>query len=183
MPCALQRTYDLPVPSEPVAESPDALGAVAERPVGALVIAAAVVCVVSGAVLAVAYEPHELGWLRSMHTGAGAVAVISAIAGRVLATGGRLRVTGRRALVVLVVVLLLGGVVATGTSLAWQAGTTPQRGMFLGSVHHVHVGDRTVSPGSIAFGFVVHLVLGLCSFVLLAGRYVRLWWRTLVSRP
>jgi hypothetical protein len=150
---------------------------VSERPIGTFVVVASLVSVVSGCALAVLYRPHEFGWLRTVHAGSAAVALISAIAARVVGSGGRLGVSGRRAAVLVVLVIVLGGAFATGTSLAWRGGAAGDRGMFLGSDSRVTVDGDEVGAGALAVSFVLHALLGVCSFVVLAGRYVRLRWR------
>jgi hypothetical protein len=166
-----------PATYDPFVPDPTPADAVSERSIGAFVVAASLVSVVSGSALAALYRPHEFGWLRTIHAGSAAVALISAIAARVVGSGGRLRLSGRRAAMVVVLVIVLGGAFATGTSLAWRGGTPGDRGVFLNSDSRVTVGNDVVSPGALAVSFVLHTLLGLCSFMLLAGRYVRRWWR------
>jgi len=177
--CSAGHAYDPAVPIDAPRVPPDI---VSERSVAGLVVVAALVSAVTGVVLAAVYRPNEFGWLRSVHAGAAAVAVISAIAARVVGTGGRLRVSGRRALLLVVLIVVLGGAFATGSSLAWKGGSPDDRGMFLSAGHEVQVGGSSVGGGSLVAGFVLHTVLGVCSFVLLAGRYVRSWWRLRSTR-
>lgn len=170
-------TYDSPVPLDDDSAARVPPGVVSERSIGLLVVLAAFVAAVSGVVLADLYRPHQWGWLRAVHAGSAAVAVISAIAARVLGTGGRLRMGRRRALVLVGTAIVLGGAFATGSTLAWTGGAPADRGVFLASGHRVLVGDSSVSSGSLLAGFLLHAALGVCAFVVLAGRYVRPWWR------
>jgi hypothetical protein len=103
-----------------------------------------------------------------LHSGAAAIAVVSAIAARVVATGGRIRLSPRTLVVGAVVLFLLGGVVATGTVIAWKGGVPSDRGMFLAAGRSVLSGTHRVTADGLMVSFVVHSVLGVCSFLVLA---------------
>lgn len=149
---------------------------VSERHIGVLVLVASAVCVVSGVVLAFAYRPGAHGWLRTVHAGSAAVALISAIAARVVGSGGRLRVSARALLSILLGVLVIGAAFATGTVIAWQGGTAGDAGMFLGPGSRVRSGDATFGARALIWTFVVHAALAAGALLLLTGRSARLWW-------
>lgn len=168
--------YDLPVShDEPLADLA-LMHRAAEQSVGRFVVVAALVSAVCGVALTFAYRPHEFGWLRVLHAGSGAIAVISAVAARVVGRGGRLRLSGRGIALGVLLVVVLGGLLATGSSLAWNGGAPDDRGMLIGPGHQVRVGNSSVGRGSLIAGLALHAALGVCAFVLLAGRYVRSWW-------
>lgn len=157
-------------------ESTPPVPPVSERHIGLLVIAAAVVCAVSGIVLVFVYRPNEYSWLRTMHAGSAAVALISAIAARVVGSGGRLRPSTRGMAVLVLGVLIVGGAFATGTVIAWQGGAPSDAGMFLDADRQVRSGSSTVGARALLWSFLLHAALAVVSLVLLAGRAVRLWW-------
>ncbi len=155
----------------------DPIAASTERAVGGLVVAALAVAVMSGLVLTFVYRPGDHAWLRTVHAGSSAVAVISAIAAAVVRRGGRLRVSRRSAVKVVLLVVILGGVFATGSLLAWTGGQPGDRGVFLDAGHVVVVDGALVEPSELVVSFVVHVILGLCAVGVLGWEYVRAWWQ------
>lgn len=153
--------------SRPVTE------ALAARAVSTLAALALALCVVCGAVLAVLYRPHQFGGLRVLHTGSAAVGLISAVAALVVARTGRVGVSRRGALVVLAGVLVVGGAVTTGSSLAWTGGNPAARGALLSGADQVVVAGKTVSGNSVALAFVVHVVLAVGAIALIVWAVVR----------
>ena len=149
---------------------------VSRRAVLGLAAAASLVSLGSGVALAFVYRPHEAGFLRALHAGAAAVAVMSAIAARVIGSGGRLKPSRRGVLLVAILTIALGAGIATGSGLAWTGGDPSRRGVFLPAAARVVVSDRSVSGRSIVVTFVVHALLGACSLAVLGGEYVRLRW-------
>ena len=149
---------------------------VSERAIGGLVVFAAAVSALSGIALAFVYRPHQYGLLRAAHSGGAAVAVISAIAAHVIGRGGRIKPSRRAVVLVVGTVVVIGAAIATGTSIAWREGAAADRGMFLPGSARVVVSERVVSSRSVLVAFVIHTALGIGSFVLVAGRYVRLLW-------
>lgn len=131
----------------------------------------------TGLVLVFAYQPDSLRWLRTFHAGAAAVAVVSAIAARVVARNGQLKISGRAVGFVALAVLVLGGAFATGSLLRWEGGASGDRGMFLDAAHTYTVDRTEVSAGAIAVSAAIHTVLGVCAFVLLGWDYLRAKWR------
>jgi hypothetical protein len=173
----------LGLPTLAVVPHPDPVAVAPARTAGGLVVVAGAVALVSGVALAFVYRPGEFGWLRTMHSGAAAAAVITAIAARVVSRGGRVKVSSKGALLAVALVMVLGGAFATGSALAWRGGVAGDRGMFLGSGGRVEVGHDLVSRGSILTSFAIHTVIGACSFVLLGGEYVRAWCRPRLLDP
>lgn len=159
-----------------VAVAAPAFEPVSERAIGGLVVFAAAVSALSGIALAFVYRPHQYGLLRAAHSGGAAVAVISAIAAHVIGRGGRIKPSRRTVVLVVGTVVVLGAAIATGTSIAWREGAAADRGMFLPGSARVVVSERVVSSRSVLVAFVIHTALGIGSFVLVAGRYVRLLW-------
>jgi len=149
---------------------------VSERHVGLLVIAASVVCAVSGVALMFVYRPNEYSWLRTVHAGSAAMALISAIAARVVGSAGRLRPSTRGLVTIVFGVLVVGGAFATGTVIAWQGGTPSDAGMFLDPDRQVRSGNSTIGGRALLWSFLLHAALAVASLALLAGRAVRLWW-------
>lgn len=160
-----------------VAEDVDEFDDAAERAVGLLVIVAAVVSLVTGLALAFVYRPDEFGWLRMAHSGSSAIALISAVAARVVRRRGRIKVSGRGALGVIALILLIGAAFATGSQIAWRGGQPDDVGMFLDSGRRVVVNDLEMKAGDLVVAFLLHTLLGVCSFILLGHRYVRRWLR------
>jgi len=174
------------VPSEPSerdpsgadpANLPDPLDDAAERGIGLLVVAAAAVSAITGVVLAFVYRPDEVSWLRVLHSGSSAIAVISAIAARVVRRRGRIPFSGKGVLGVIALILLVGAAFATGSQIAWRGGRPDDVGMFLQSGRRVIVNEAEMKAGDLVVSFLLHTLLGVCSFILLGGRYVRGWVR------
>ena len=147
-------------------QSRPATEALAARAVSTLAAIALGLCAVSGAVLAAVYRPHHLGALRVAHTGSAAVGLISALAAVVVARTGRIGVSKRGALLALVAILVIGGALTTGSSLAWTSGNPAARGVLLSGSDRVVVAGTTVSGDRVALGFVVHVVLALGAIAL-----------------
>ena len=165
----------LGLPSRPVPSS-HSVDLVPRRAVLGFAAVAALVSLGSGVTLAFSYRPNETGFLRGLHAGSAAVAVMSVIAAHVIGSGGRLKPTRRAAALVVGLVVALGAAIATGTALAWTDGAPADSGVFLRAGARVVVSDRTVSGRSIVVTFVVHALLGACSLAVLGGEYVRLRW-------
>lgn len=154
----------------------------AEHAVMWLVAVSALVSLVSGVILAVVYRPDEFGWLRVLHSGSSAVALISAVAAQVVRRRGRLKVSARGALGVIAVILLVGAAFATGSQIAWRGGQPDDAGMFLESGRRVVVNDLEMKAGDLVVSFLLHALLGVCSVVLLGYRSARRWFRVFRRR-
>jgi len=141
------------------------------------VLAALAVAVTSGIVLTFVYRPGEHAWLRTVHAGSSAAAVISAVAASVVRRGGRLRVSRRAVVRIVLLVVILGGVFATGPLLAWTGGSPGDRGVFLEAGHVVTVDGALVDRSELVVTFVLHVILGLCAVGVLGGEYVRARWQ------
>lgn len=163
-------------------ELADEVDDAAEHAVMWLVVVSAVVSLVSGIVLAVVYRPDDVGWLRVLHSGSSAVALISAVAAQVVRRRGRLKVSARGALGVIAVILLVGAAFATGSQIAWRGGRPDDVGMFLQSGRRVIVNDLEMKAGDLVVSFLLHALLGVCSVVLLGHRSARRWFRVLRRR-
>ena len=143
------------------------------RAVGALVVAAGAVAAVSGIWLAFAYRPDELHWLRTLHAGSSAVAVVSFISAWVVQRGGRLKGSARGLGLVAGLVVVLGGAFASGPVLAWKGGDGSDRGMLVGSHDGVSVDGHLVRRSELVVSFALHLGLSACAVALLSWHYVR----------
>ena len=131
------------------------------RAVSALAVAAFTGCMAVGVILAAVYRPHQSSGLRVLHAGAAAVGLISAIAAVIVARSGRVGVSRKGAFFVVGMVLLVGGALTTGSSLAWTGGAPEDRGVLLSGTNRVLVSGKVVSGNRVALTFVVHAVLSL----------------------
>jgi hypothetical protein len=138
-----------------------------------MVIVMAVASSLAGIILAVVYRPGEWGWLRTLHAATAAIAVISSVAARVVGAGGRVRLSRRGGVLVVALVLVVGAAFGTGSIVAWRGGQPSDRGMFLDKGHRVESGKSELQPADLVSAFVIHTVLGLLSFLLVAGPSVR----------
>lgn len=156
--------------TDPLADAP-------RQAAGGLVLLSAALAALSGIALTFAYQPDAWRWLRTLHAGAAAVAVVSSIAARVVARGGRLKISRRAVGFVAVAVLVLGGAFATGSLLRWEGGAPGDHGVFLDAAQNYSVDGTDVSAGSIAVSAAIHTALGAAAFVLLGWDQLRAAWR------
>jgi hypothetical protein len=128
----------------------------------------------SGVALCVVNAPHRWGWLRSVHAGSAGVAIMSAVAGLVVARGGRIG-SARSSLVVgAAAVVILGAMFTSGAQLAWTDPGRGDRGIWV--AHRVLVGNHLVSRGDLLGALAVHVLSALVAvvaLVLLARRAAR----------
>lgn len=70
-------------------------------------------------------------------------------------------------------VLIVGAVITTGSSLAWTGGTPSNRGVLLSGADEVLVSGRAVSGDSVTLAFVIHVALAVAAVAVFAWVIVR----------